>query len=69
MQRQRKLLQSHAHRVPEAPGIGFVLKAGHNVIRVSQDDHVARGLAPSPPLGPEVEHIVQVDVGEQRRRH
>ena len=67
MQRQRKLLQPRAHRVPEAPGVGFVLEADHDVIRISHDDHVARGLAPSPALGPEVEHVVQVDVGEQRR--
>ena len=29
MQRQRKLLQARAHRVPEAPGIGLVLEADH----------------------------------------
>ena len=29
MQRQRKLLQARAHRVPEAPGIGLVLETDH----------------------------------------
>ena len=33
------------------------------------DDHVAGGLPPSPAVGPQVEHVVQVDVGEQRRDH
>jgi hypothetical protein len=43
-----------------------MLEADHEVIRIAQDDHVARGLAPSPALGPQVEDVVQVDVGEQR---
>src|SRR3954466_5098361 len=69
MQRQRKLLQARAHRVLEAPGIGLVLETDHDVIRVADDHHVARGLPPSPALGPEVEHVVQVDVGQERRDH
>src|SRR3954453_22036485 len=69
MQRQRELLQPRAHRVPEAPGVGLVLEADHDVVRVAHDDHVARGLAPSPALGPEVEDVVQVEVGEERRDH
>ena len=66
MQRQRKLLQSFAHRVQEATGVGLVLEADDDVIRVAHDDHVARGLTPSPALGPEIEDVVQVDVGKQR---
>src|SRR3954452_20485905 len=31
MQRQREPLQPLAHRVPEAPGIGLVLEADHDV--------------------------------------
>ena len=31
MQRQRKLLQARAHRVPEASGIGLVLETDHDV--------------------------------------
>ena len=61
MQRQRELLESLTHRVPEAPGIGLVLEADHNVVGIPHDDHIARGLAPSPALGPKVEHVVQVD--------
>lgn len=33
------------------------------------DDHVARDLVPSPTPCPEIEHLVQVAVGEQRRDH
>jgi hypothetical protein len=69
MQRQRKLPQPFAHRVPEATGVALVLKADDDIVGVPHDDHVARGLAPSPALRPEVESIVQVDVGQQRRDH
>src|SRR5258707_12083118 len=52
MERKRELLQPQSHRVPEAPRVGFVLEAGHNIIRVPQDDDVAFGFPPSPPVGP-----------------
>ena len=66
IERQRELLEPLAHVVPEAPGIRLVLEADNNVISIPHEDHVARGLVPSPTRGPEVEHIMQVDVGEQR---
>src|SRR5262245_49853355 len=47
----------------------LVLEANNDVVGISHDDHVARGLPPSPAVGPQVEHVVQVDVGEQRRDH
>src|SRR5215207_1136539 len=66
MQRQREPLQPLAHRVPEAPGVGLMLEAEYEIIGVAHDDHVARGLTPSPALGPQIEDVVQVDVGEER---
>ena len=66
MQRQRKLLQPLAQLAPEAPGITLVLKADDEVVGVAHDDHVTRGLAPTPALNPEVEDVVQVDVGQER---
>ena len=66
MKRQRKLLKPLAHLIEEAPGVGLVLEADDEVVGVAHDDHVARGLTPSPALGPEVEDVVQVDVGKQR---
>jgi hypothetical protein len=36
-------------------------------VGIAHDDHVARGLVPSPAVGPQIESVVQVDVGEQRR--
>src|SRR5712671_4547743 len=64
MQRQCELPQPFTHCTPEAPGISFMLEADHDIVRVAYDDHVARGLAPSPAFGPEVEDVVQVDFCE-----
>jgi len=53
--------------VEEAPGVSLVLKPDDEVVGVAHEDHVARGLTPSPARGPEVERVVQIDVGKQRR--
>jgi len=41
-----------------------VLEADSQIIGVSHDDHVAGGFAPSPALGPDIEAVVQVDIGD-----
>src|ERR1700747_3746541 len=69
IQRQRKLLQPITHLVQEAPGIVLMLETDDEIVGIAHDDHITRGLAPSPACGPEVEGIVQVDVGKQRRDH
>jgi hypothetical protein len=66
VQRQRERLQPLTHRLLEASGIGLMLKTDHDIIGIPHDDHVALGVAPSPALGPELEHVVQVDVRQQR---
>jgi len=48
-------------------GIGLVLEADNRVIGVSHDDHVAGCFPLSPAIGPQVEGVAQVDVGEERR--
>src|SRR5277367_151990 len=67
MERQRKRRQSFTHRIQEAAGVGLRPEAEDRVVGVAYDDHVALGFAPSPALGPQIEDVVQVDVGEQRR--
>ena len=69
MKRQRKPPQPFTHRVQEAPGIALVLEADDKIVGIPHDDHVTRGFAPSPALGPEVEDVVQVDVGQEWRDH
>jgi hypothetical protein len=46
-----------------------VLEADYAVIGIAHDDHVARGLVPSPARGPEIKDVVEVDVREHRRNH
>src|SRR5215470_4118021 len=69
MQRQRELLQPRAHDLQEASGLGLVLESDDEIVGIAHDDHVARGLTPAPALGPEIEDVVQVDVGKKRRCH
>lgn len=45
MKLELELLEPRSHRVSEAPPIGFVLEAGHDVIGIAHDDHMARRLA------------------------
>src|SRR6266536_928067 len=49
----------------EAADIFVELKPDDQVIGISHDNHVAHGLTMSPSLGPEIKHVVQVNVGEE----
>src|SRR5271157_306487 len=69
MKRQRELPQPVAHRVPEAAGVALMLETDDKIVGVPDHDHVARSLAPSPALGPEIEDVVEVDVRKQRRNY
>src|SRR5262249_40766128 len=55
-----------AHGIPKPSGISLVLKADDDVVGVTHDDHVARGLPPASAFGPEVEDVMQVNIGKQR---
>src|ERR1700730_1682515 len=63
VERQRQLLKPHTHCIEEATGVVLMLEAGHQIIGIAHDNHVAGSLVPSPALGPQVEDVVQVDVG------
>ncbi len=63
---ERKLLEPHSHRVPEAPCMCFVLKARHDIVGVTHKDNVACSFSPSPLRGPEVKDVVKEDVCKQR---
>jgi hypothetical protein len=69
MQFQAKLSHSLDQFRPEPYGIRLHLKAHHDVVSKPHDDHVTAGLFLTPRLGPQVEHVVQIDVGQQRRCH
>jgi len=38
-----------------------MLEPDDDIVGESHNDHVTRGLMPSPALGPEIEHVVQVE--------
>ena len=46
-----------------------VLESQDEIVRVPNDDDIARGMPPPPLLRPQVEDVVQVHVGKQRRDH
>jgi hypothetical protein len=66
MKRQREPLQPLAHRIQETPGVSLLFEAHDDIVGITHDDHVARSLAPSPALGPQIDDVVQVDVGKHR---
>src|SRR6266540_40508 len=55
-------------QVPEKPlGVLLMLEPDDEVVGEADDDHVTVRAPPPPPLGPQVEDVVQIHVGEQRR--
>src|SRR4029077_18795951 len=69
VKRQCKFPEPVMHRIKEATCVALILKADHQIVGISHDDHVAAGLLPSPALSPKVEAVMQVDIGEDRRNH
>ena len=69
VERKRKRLEPRPHRLEETPRVGLELEAEDMIVGVTHDDHVSFGFAPPPLRGPEIDDVVEVDVGEQRRDH
>src|SRR3990170_1656016 len=67
VQLQLELREPLAQLCQEPLSVSPVLEPHDDVIRVPHDDHVAVGLRLPPPLSPEVEHVVQVHVGQEWR--
>src|SRR5215470_5665912 len=65
VERQRECRDPLAHCIEETTCVVLMLEAGHQIIGVAHDDHVATGLLPSPAFGPQIENVVQVDVAEE----
>src|SRR5438552_7404395 len=67
MQFQLELGEAFRQLLVEPLGFRWVLKTHDEVIGPADDNHVAFGFCLAPVLHPEVEHVVQIDVGQQRR--
>src|ERR1700758_1308691 len=66
MQLQVELPHSFGEFRPKLFGIRLDLEAQHDIVRESHHDHIAMRPLPTPRLNPQVEHVVQVDIGQQR---
>jgi hypothetical protein len=69
MEVQPELSQPLPVILQEAVGFGTMLEPEHIVIRVSNDNHVALRTLLAPSVHPEVEYLMQIDIGKQRRNH
>jgi len=69
MQRQRELFHPCTKIRQKALCIVLVLKPDDTIVGVAHDDEIPTGVAMSPLLSPEIEGVVQVTVGKQRRNH
>src|SRR6266536_5092878 len=67
MQFQFELGKAFCQLFVEPLGVRLVLKTHDEVIGPANDDYLALGLGLTPVLHPEVEHVVQIDVSQQRR--
>ena len=67
MQLQSEFREPLAEIGEEPLSVLTMLKARHIVVGEPHEDHVPPRVAPPPLVGPQVKHVVQVDVREQRR--
>ena len=65
VQFEREPFEPRSHRIPESPRISFSLEARNDIVSVAHNDHLARSLSPAPLRRPEIEDLVQEDVGQQ----
>ena len=66
VQLQPELLQAVLPFLEKPLRVGAVFESRDDIIRVADNDHIARRMMFTPVLDPQIEGIVQVDVGQQR---
>jgi hypothetical protein len=66
MQRQPERRDSLAQLGEELLGLPPMLESHNEVIGKAHDHHLSARLLLPPPLDPEIEHVVQIEVGQQR---
>ena len=66
MQFQTELHQPFLKITQESLGVSPVLKAQHNVIGITRNYDIARCRFLAPSFHPQIEHVMQVHVREQR---
>ena len=68
MQLQSELREPLTKVVQKLPGVTVMLEPNNEIVGETSDDDIAPGVPTSPMPDPQVEHVVQVHVSEQRRR-
>ena len=63
---QAELRQPLLEVLKEPHGIGSLLEAHHKIVGITNDDDIALCRFPAPDNRPQVEHIVEIHVGDQR---
>jgi hypothetical protein len=66
VERKAKLRQSLLEVCYHLPRVRRFLKAHHKVVGIPDDRHATAGLSATPLMDPEIEGVVQHDVGEER---
>src|SRR6516225_280063 len=67
MQFQSELPQPFTQLLAKTVCVGSPLEPEDDVIRIAEDDHLASRILLAPDVHPEIEHIVEIDVGKERR--
>ena len=67
MQFQVELLHAFRELRPELFGIRFAAESNHDVIGETHDNHISVRPLLTPCLNPQVEYVMKIDVGQERR--
>src|ERR1700680_1317881 len=67
MQLQVELLHTFREFRPQLIGIRLAVKSNHDVVRKTHPDDIAVRPLLTPRLDPQVEHVMEINVGQQRR--
>ena len=66
MQFQAKLGEPRAEFLQTRRGLAMVFKTWHKVIRIAYNHYITAAAVSPPPLDPQVKHIVQEYIREER---
>ncbi len=63
---QSELGQALSQIMQKSLGVSLVLKSYYEIIGITNDDGLARVVFISPPLHPHIQHLMQVDIRQER---
>jgi len=66
VQLQPELPRPFSQLLAKTVCVSSPLEAEDDIIRIAEDDHLASRRLLAPDVHPEIEHIVEIDVGKER---